>query len=513
MALTVYLLSMCRLQNKMLRFLSAFLVCSFFFYSCRHDKESPISEPAGINGYPLEIGQIFINRCATAGCHNSKSNIAAGRLNLESWDDLFKGGRGNAAVIPYSPDESTVLLFANTYTDLGVSVPPTMPYGQQPLSREEIMLLRNWISEGAKSDDGKIAFPELEVKRKMYVLNSSCDKISVIDAASRLIMRYIDLSPYVSASSFPEMIRIAPGNRFGYTLFNNGLFLQFDTESDRVTKSLLLGNGLWRSFAFDNSGSRAVVADWSGNTDFSGGKFILVDPVKMETIASSEDASDSIYFPMNVTFNGYNSNFYAACNTGNFLYKFQVTESGFGKISKVILDESATVNFQDNGMRPAFIEFINEGEQYAVICKVSGEVRIMNSSDNKILKVLKLGKEPQEIALAAEYSKMFISCMEDDNSFENGKGSVYVISTKDFTVSNVLYSGYQPKALVYDEISGLVYVANRNADTDGGDAPHHYTGCEGKNGYIRYIDAQKPEVLNNIKTEVLVDPYSMALKK
>lgn len=68
------------------------------------------------------------------------------------------------------------------------------------------------------------------------------------------------------------------------------------------------------------------------------------------------------------------------------------------------------------------------------------------------------------------------------------------------------------KALVFDEISGLVYVANRNADSDGGDAQHHYTGCKGKNGYFQYIDAQKPEVLNNIKTQVLVDPYSMALK-
>ena len=67
------------------------------FGSCTWDK---IKSGDYYKGYPTEIGEIMIHRCATTGCHNEKSSYAAGGLELTSWDKLFEGTEDNAAVVP-----------------------------------------------------------------------------------------------------------------------------------------------------------------------------------------------------------------------------------------------------------------------------------------------------------------------------------------------------------------------------------------------------------------------------
>src|SRR5688500_12243155 len=95
--------------------------------SCTH-------EPVVIStGYPKNVSEIIINTCAVSGCHNSKSYVAAGGLNLETWEDMFKGSRSGAVVIPYRSDFSTMCYYTNTDTALGLPLQPTMPPGATPL--------------------------------------------------------------------------------------------------------------------------------------------------------------------------------------------------------------------------------------------------------------------------------------------------------------------------------------------------------------------------------------------
>ena len=46
------------------------------------------------------IGRIMIEKCATSGCHNDVSKVAAGGLSLSSWDKLFEGSRAGSSVVP-----------------------------------------------------------------------------------------------------------------------------------------------------------------------------------------------------------------------------------------------------------------------------------------------------------------------------------------------------------------------------------------------------------------------------
>src|ERR1041385_8350807 len=80
------------------------------------------------SGYLKEIPAILVNKCATAGCHNTQSAVNANGLDFSTWDNMFKGGKNGSSVIPYSVDYSYCLYFINTNPALGLILQPSMPY-------------------------------------------------------------------------------------------------------------------------------------------------------------------------------------------------------------------------------------------------------------------------------------------------------------------------------------------------------------------------------------------------
>jgi len=105
---------------------------------------------------------------------------------------------------------------------------------------------------------------------------------------------------------------------------------------------------------------------------------------------------------------------------------------------------------------------------------------------------------------------LFVSCMGDQSTFSSGKGSIYVLDINDHSIVKTIYTGYQPRGITVNDLDNVVYVANRNADPQGADAPHHYTGCDGNNGYVTIIDMNTLELIEGFKTETSVDPFSIA---
>lgn len=87
-----------------------------------------------------EVQAIFDANCAS--CHDKTTN--SGKLSLESYEDLMKGGtKGNQIV----PGES-----AKSYLVMRIegTIAPRMPLGGPPLKPEEIKVIRAWINAGAK---------------------------------------------------------------------------------------------------------------------------------------------------------------------------------------------------------------------------------------------------------------------------------------------------------------------------------------------------------------------------
>jgi hypothetical protein len=94
-------------------------------------------------------------------CHSPRNDwwkSLAGELDLSSYGGLMKGGEHGAVIAPGRPAAS-MLLARITQRDEGTR----MPFLGKPLSAEDVQTIRQWVTDGAKNDDGKTPGYSIEV--------------------------------------------------------------------------------------------------------------------------------------------------------------------------------------------------------------------------------------------------------------------------------------------------------------------------------------------------------------
>jgi WD40 repeat protein len=95
--------------------------------------------------YEKDIDPFLTSKCVS--CHSG--NVKKGGFDLSSYDLLMKGGKRGAAVVPGKSAESRIVILA------GRTDKPTMPpKNEDPLTPEELALLKLWIDQGAKAPTG-----------------------------------------------------------------------------------------------------------------------------------------------------------------------------------------------------------------------------------------------------------------------------------------------------------------------------------------------------------------------
>ncbi|MBZ0258869.1 PSD1 and planctomycete cytochrome C domain-containing protein, partial [bacterium] len=117
------------------------------FAALANEPPAVLPEPADLAvDFVRDIQPIFESRCVM--CHGDKSQKASLRLDQKA--AALKGGGTGRAIIPGDGAESPLLQMV-----AGVGDRPRMPIGGEPLSQEQIALLRAWIDQGAQwPDDG-----------------------------------------------------------------------------------------------------------------------------------------------------------------------------------------------------------------------------------------------------------------------------------------------------------------------------------------------------------------------
>src|SRR5437867_4006311 len=86
--------------------------------------------------YEKDIEPIFINKCHY--CHSG--SIKEGKFDLSSYDAMMKGGKRGRPVVSGKSAESLLVKLAGR-TDR----PPMPPKSEEPLSPEELALIKLWI--------------------------------------------------------------------------------------------------------------------------------------------------------------------------------------------------------------------------------------------------------------------------------------------------------------------------------------------------------------------------------
>jgi WD40 repeat protein len=103
--------------------------------------------------YEKDIHPIFENKCIV--CHAGKNT--EGKLDLSSHEKLMKGGAHGVPIVAGKSAESLIVKLAGRTQD------PAMPPGKkdEPLTPEELALVKLWIDQGAKPPTMAIVKPKV----------------------------------------------------------------------------------------------------------------------------------------------------------------------------------------------------------------------------------------------------------------------------------------------------------------------------------------------------------------
>ncbi len=105
------------------------------------DVETTMIQAGKLVSFAKQVAPIFSQRCLA--CHNART--AKGRLNMETFANLMKGGENGASVVAAKPGDSLLQTMIEDHS---------MPKDADPLTPEQIAVVKKWIETGARLDAG-----------------------------------------------------------------------------------------------------------------------------------------------------------------------------------------------------------------------------------------------------------------------------------------------------------------------------------------------------------------------
>lgn len=412
---------------------------------------------------------------------------------LDSWDHLFDGGRNGAVIIPYDIENSSLLYFINTHADLGTTAIPTMPLDRTPLSREEYLEVRNWVAKGAPDKNGNIPFgSNAATRQKIYITHQGCDLIGVIDAGKNVLMRYIKAGNSLN-NEIPDHIRVSPDGMYAYVCFWNGKLIQkISLVNDSIEAEAKLEEENWKNVHISADGQRLLATTWQSAT------VVTINTGNMQIVQKYT----GFQYPESIA-SGSSGTLYITERFGNTICKLPAN----GSIQKISIDgKPLTTIPSDSTPNPYRILMSADNSKYFVTCENTSEVRIFDAQTDNLLKVIPVGRMPQEMALSRVQPYLFVTCLND--TVGSGMvGSIYAINYNTYEAKRIEGKMFQPHGIAVDDRNGVFYVFSRNQDKSG-PQPHHMSPCNGRNGYYNIFSTSTLLPFNSKRYEISVDPYA-----
>jgi WD40 repeat protein len=111
------------------------------------DRKTPVA-------YEKDVEPILVNKCSF--CHSG--NVKESKLDVSSYETLMKGGKHGRPIVPGKAEESLL------YKAAGKTARPFMPpKNEDPLTPQELALIKLWIDQGAKAPAGARERPKVVV--------------------------------------------------------------------------------------------------------------------------------------------------------------------------------------------------------------------------------------------------------------------------------------------------------------------------------------------------------------
>ena len=298
--------------------------------------------------------------------------------------------------------------------------------------------------------------------------------------------------------------------QYAYVCFYSGNYLQkIDVQQDKVVSGVNISNsapnGSGWSILFVSPGDTTVCV--TNFTSFGG--FVMVNDASM----SVNSYSGGIVYPHGICSNSSFDTFFITEQFGNTIYKCAPHAKPHYYFKNISIDGNPpeTSSADSTTPNPHQIQMVPDNSRYFVSCQGSNEVRVMDAFADTLIKVIPVGRYPQEMALSTSKHYLLVTCMQDVNANTppNCLGSVYVIDYDTYNVVAVLNGNFfQPHDLCVDEQDGYIFIASTNGNPNG--LPiHHPIPGGGRPGWYNVYDLNTLKPADNKTYEVLVFPYAM----
>lgn len=218
-----------------------------------------------------------------------------------------------------------------------------------------------------------------------------------------------------------------------------------------------------------------------------------------------------VAMPHGIAYNKNFDTFYVTGQKGNIVY---IVDRNRGvKLISINQFRPDTISAGGTSPNPHEIIMSPDNSRYFLTCENTNEVRVMDRVNNTLLKVIPVGKKPQEIALSKTKPYLFVTCIDDVPGLSAlYKGSVYVIDYNTLNIVKRIDGEFsEPHGIAVDDINEVFYIASRNNRVDG-PSPHHISNCNGRNGFYQVYDLNTLQRAGSKTYEVPPSPYSMQMR-
>ncbi|HEY3250130.1 MAG TPA: beta-propeller fold lactonase family protein [Ignavibacteria bacterium] len=462
---------------KLIVSLSFTTICSILFVlSFTGCSESPVG-PVQTVSYSKDIQPIFVTNCSFPGCHNAVDKPYG--IDLTSWHSIMlHGSIYGAEIIPYNARWSHLVQHINIDTNLGAVSAPLMPkpkppytYGN-PLSKSTLETIMKWIDQGAKNDNGEVAFSN--INRKAFITNQASDYIAVVDLDNNFVTRYIKVGNTVNTLAAPHNVAVDNQGRYFYiTLIAEGYVEKYDAFTYEKAGRVHLVNSPGHVI-ISPDGTKGYVTNYSLN---SSERFL-----KSFNTATMTELNTIFDITMNATHGGrVTSNGQYLITVGELGEFIQITRTSDDVVEQTIpVDPQVPPNGNGTGnFRPIAVSLSPDNMLAFVTCTRSNDVRVLDMNTRTIIRIIPVGLFPIQSECSPNGRWLYVA--------NRNSNSVSVIDVNTLSVVKTINSvGAQPHGVAFTPDGHYGYITCESVN---GTFVHHPSVGSSRPGTTAVIDA------------------------
>ncbi len=394
---------------------------------------------------------IFIQNCGISGCHE-RGMQNNDNLELTSWNSIMvRGFRVGAALIPYNAFWSTLISHINLDTNLSlVSLTPRMPKSRppitgQPLPPNLIHTIIQWVNEGAKDDDGKVAYSN--IPNKAFITNQASDLIAVVDLDNNFVVRLIPVGSRSNMLDVPHHVTVDNQGKYFYpALITEGTIEKYDAWTYEKLGSLYLGTSPAEIFLM-NDGTRGYVTNWDASPSGFRGVF-LVNTQNMSVLDTITDARMHATHGGRVTHD--DQYFIAISQLSEYVTIIRTSDNQID--DQIPIDDLVPPNGNGTGLFQPYAVAITPDDRYAFIsCPKSNDVRVLDTQSRAIIRTIHAPEYPLMLEISPDGRWCYVP--------NRNSGTVTVIDVQSMNIIKVISDiGVQPHGADFTQDGHYAYV-------------------------------------------------------